>query len=244
MSLDEKVTKHPAYGSIGIHRVQSTGMVLYDSPIPHQHYITITIKHAEDHRGLHHNRHYPSGHILEVSMSEAQFAQAITSMNTTGTPCTLTRMWDRESDEYKLVERLKLVRPDRETFEAEVKEATAKVHTQVKDAQDALAEIMKRGGTVRKGDLKKLQELLYHAEQDVRANLPFIQESFYEAMEGVTAKVKTEIVATAEAVVRARGLAVSDLLSEDAIKQLTPRMPSSSSHQPRGRSPSVTSTLR
>jgi hypothetical protein len=216
---DEKVTKHPAYGSISIHRVQGS-MVLYDSPIPHQHYITITIKHAENYRGLHQNRHHATGHILEVSMSEAQFAQAITSMNTPGTPCTLTRMWNRETDQYELVERLKLVRPDRETFESEVKEATAKVHTQVKSAKDKLAEIMQRTGPVRKGDLKELEGLLYHAEQDVRANLPFIQNSFYEAMEGVSAKIKTEIVATAEAVVRQRGLEVTELLSNDALRQL------------------------
>jgi hypothetical protein len=220
MSDDEKVTKHPAYGSISISRRQSNGTVLYDSPIPHHHYIAITISHAEDHRSLYRNRHHPRGHILEVALSEAQFAQAITSMNTMGTPCTLARMWNRETDKYELVPSLELVRPERETFEAEVKEATGRVHSQVKDAKDKLEEIMKRGGTVRKGDLKELQGLLYHAEQDVRANLPFIQESFYEAMEGVTAKVKTEIVATAEAVVRQRGLEVTDLLAEGAIRQL------------------------
>jgi hypothetical protein len=216
---DDKITTHPAYGSIAIHRCQGT-MVLYDSPIPHHHYITITITHAEDHRGLHHNRHHPTGHILEVSMSEAQFAQAITSMNTVGTPCTLTRMWDRKTDKYEMVERLKLVRPDRATFEAEVKEATAKVHKQVKAAKDKLDEIMQRTGTVKKSDLKELESLLYHAEQDVHLNLPFIQNSFYEAMEGVASKIKTEIVATAEAVMRQRGLEMTELASAEALRQI------------------------
>jgi hypothetical protein len=220
MSNEYTAHKHPAYGSIAIHRCQSNGSVLYDSPIPHHHYIAITIKEAEDMRGLHHNRHQPGTAIVEIEMSEAQFAQAITSMNTSGTPCTISRRWDMGTGKYALVERLKLVRPDRETFEAEVKEATEKVHSQVKDAKDALENIMQRGGTVRKGDLKELQSLLYHAEQDVEANLPFIQRSFYEAMAEVEAKVKTEIVATAEAVVRQRGMEMGELLSSGALKQL------------------------
>ena len=146
-------------------------------------------------------------------------------MNSSGTPCTLSRVIDPETGKLTSVPRLEEVEPERETFESEVKAATEKIAAKTKEALSTLASVME-GKTVKKGDLKQVKDLLASAHQDITANLPFIQQSFYEAMEGVTSKVKTELYATAESIVRERGLAgTHELMGEGSLKQLGERTP-------------------
>lgn len=65
---------------------------LFMSPLRHENRISITIGEAEHVRSLSTDAHYAGRQIIEVQMSEAQFAQFITnSMNHSGAPCTITR---------------------------------------------------------------------------------------------------------------------------------------------------------
>lgn len=214
---DTKITKHPAFGSINISRCQGS-VALYDSPIRHMQFIAITISKAEDHRNLNQHWHFATNELVRIEMSEAQFAEAITSMNTSGTPCTLARYIDPVTKEL-VTPQLKLVNPDRETFEAEIKEATKQTAERAQAALKALDEILS-SKSVKKGDLANVRALIFKTAQDLDDNLVFIQRQFYEAMEKVESKVKTELVATAEALVRSRNLDAKALWDADAMKAL------------------------
>ena len=86
--------RHPAYALLQVSRL-SGNATLFDSDFKHQHYITLRIKKAEVDRHLSNDWiHEASGAAYaEISLSESQWATAISSLNSgTGTPCTLERI--------------------------------------------------------------------------------------------------------------------------------------------------------
>jgi hypothetical protein len=84
---------HPSFGLVSISRVSGSRR-LFESPFEHQHYITLSISRADRSRtDLHYNHIMPCGEIVEVAMSEVQFAQMVTSLNMgVGTPCTISHL--------------------------------------------------------------------------------------------------------------------------------------------------------
>ena len=85
---------HPAYAQISASRV-SGHAVLYGSDFNHQHYVTISITPSELHRGLSYDRPHAllRGEIVEVALSEAQWAHFVSSMNQgSGTQCTVQHL--------------------------------------------------------------------------------------------------------------------------------------------------------
>ena len=198
---DEKHT-HPAFGNIQINRVQGHAS-LYDSPLHHGHFIALTISTASYRRDLYRRWHMPDEMVCEVYLSASQFAEAITNMNTIGIPCTLRHYRDNEGKFLSV--QLDAPDHDKQTHEQDVKDKVAGLVVKARAAKDQL-EAALDGKTVKKGDLKELQETLYKLHQDLESNLPFVQRTFYEAMEKVEQQAKTEIVALADHVVYSRGL--------------------------------------
>jgi len=104
-NADEAVEQHPAYAQIGANRV-SGGAYLYGSDFKHQHYITIQIHDSELHRQLSGDRAHSKRRLIEIAMSEAQWATFVSSLNQGGgVQCTLEftpeggRIWVRMSPE-------------------------------------------------------------------------------------------------------------------------------------------------
>ena len=83
---------HPSYGIIGAYRVTTgaPGESLFDSDIQHQQSVILRISKAERKRELQRDWIFAREEIIEVQMSEAQWASFVSSMNTSGVPCTLT----------------------------------------------------------------------------------------------------------------------------------------------------------
>lgn len=88
--------RHPAFGLIGASRGQygPVGATLFDSDIRHRHTVTVRISTATRHRDLSHDWHHADrrGGVVEVELSEAQWASFVSSMNIgDGVPCTIRR---------------------------------------------------------------------------------------------------------------------------------------------------------
>jgi hypothetical protein len=86
--------RHPAWGLIGASRVQSSapGAVLFDSDIRHMHTVVLRLHGAIRQRSLNRDWHGADqrASIVEVEMSEAQWASFVSSMNVgDGVPCTI-----------------------------------------------------------------------------------------------------------------------------------------------------------
>ena len=93
MSQDFK--RHPSFANLYIGRSFCSGkQTLFGSSIKHSDVITLKISPASLGRNLHEDHVYQeSVPYIEIDMSQAQFAQAITSLNQgEGTPVTLRRL--------------------------------------------------------------------------------------------------------------------------------------------------------
>jgi hypothetical protein len=91
--VDESgVESHPGFGKIGASRCQAggPGITLFDSDIRHSHTVRVRISGATRRRDLNHDWIYSSGGIVEVELSEAQWASFVSSMNVgDGVPCSI-----------------------------------------------------------------------------------------------------------------------------------------------------------
>lgn len=175
------VTTHPAYAQISASRV--TGDVnLYDSDFTHHHFMAITIKRSELHRNLNRDWHFDGQELIEVALSESQWATFISSPNHGGTPCTL------EYFNGKHVERLP--RPDATTeqFSAEIKE-------DLKDCVDAIEKTLQEIGELGLSKVKadKLSASLEKAKSFLTSGAPFIASQFNKQMERSVEKAKQEV---------------------------------------------------
>lgn len=86
---------HPAWGLIGASRVSAgpPGATLFDSDIRHGHYVNVRLRRATRHRDLHRDWKHGDEQLIEVSMSEAQWASFVSTMNIgDGVPCTIERV--------------------------------------------------------------------------------------------------------------------------------------------------------
>ena len=178
--------EHPAFGCVTISRV-SGGGPLFMSNVRHQHQIHLTVKRASMRRNHNQDNHYAEGEIVEVAMSNVQFAELMAGMNTgSGVPCTLTRVIGTGH-----IPGIKMENTNRR-FSKEAKarftELATQINTMVKSTQEALeaAKVPKS----RQGAILSPMEKL---EQDLRSNIPFMQSQFAETMEGIVAEAKSVV---------------------------------------------------
>jgi hypothetical protein len=200
-TLDEHGDEHhPAWALIGASRVQSSapGATLFDSDIRHQHYVVVTLRRATRKRKLNHDWLHPSSRqpLVEVAMSEAQWASFVSSMNVgNGVPCTLRTAegdWNVPGVPY----------------EPRLRESMAEVHTATDKAlEDIRAAFAKVKDKPNKGNLRDLEIAL----QNATPNVAFAAESLSKHAENVVQKARADIEAMVVAKAQQLGLEPGDL---------------------------------
>lgn len=195
-NLSDSVETHPAYGQIGANRVSGHHQ-LYGSDFQHNNFVTITIRGSKLMRGLSRDWYAAQDEYIEVSLSESQWAEFVSTMNSgMGTPCTVEFV--RGAGQLPAIERT----VDRRTqFANEVK----------KDVQQSLGhldELLQQidGLSISKTKKEELIMAARLARQDIEANLPFVAKSFDEHMETQTQRAKTEIHAYMTSTIQRAGL--------------------------------------
>lgn len=178
---------HESYACIRANRV-SGDAPLFNSALKHMHYVNVTISRAEQVRRNGHMRVHALNDLLTVSMSEAQFAEFITSMNMgSGAACTLTRL------NNKSVERPPADINTRKTFENEVQ---AKADEMQKDLEEALRDLdalLDRSKPATKGEMKIVRDRVAKAQREIAANMPHMMSIFAENMENIVQEAKMDI---------------------------------------------------
>lgn len=177
------VLTHPAFAQIRASRVSGGNTRLYDSDFTHNHYMTITIRRSELHRDLSRDWHFGKNEIIEVALSEAQWATFVSSPNIgSGVPCTLQRLQGEG-----VIPSL----PPRDlsaTFKKEV-------DTDMKEAVEFLdalsADIAKSGLSGKK--INALNGQVRMARMRITSSLDFVASQFSEHMETTTEKAKQEV---------------------------------------------------
>lgn len=192
----ETVTTHPAFAQIGASRVQGHTS-LYDSDFVHQHYMTITIRSSELHRSLNRDWHFGRSELIEVALSESQWATFVSAPNVgMGVPCTLSHINGRSvpglPDPASRVDQ----------FSTEI---VGKLSETVKLLDGALRDLGELG--LSKAKQERMAATLETVRRELKSNLPFVAKQFSEHMETTVEKAKQEIHGYMTNVVQRAGLA-------------------------------------
>lgn len=179
---DESVTTHPAFAQIAAYRVNGNTN-LYGSEFRHNAYMVIKVSRSELHRNLHRDWHFDRDEIIEVALSEAQWATLVSSPNVgTGVPCTLQRL-NRE-----LVPGLPDPQSRVDQFKTELREKLAKSIDHIKDAIAGIDD-----ANLPKAKAATLKGTFNHVLMELQSNLPFVADSFDEHMENTVESAKQEV---------------------------------------------------
>jgi hypothetical protein len=196
---DSKYDRHPGYGTIQISRWTGGGYSLFGSNLLHDGGVSVRINRAEKKRNLCNDWIHPIEELIEIQMSEAQFAHFVSSMNIgNGTPCTIQHVMGKSCGRV----------PDpslRGTFEAELKEHVARIGSGLDGLLQEVQTVVGKK-TVNKGDVKVILGKLTSLVQEIHSNLPFVQEQFEEAMEKTIEDSRIEIDAYVTNTLKMSGL--------------------------------------
>ena len=193
----EEIQHHPAFVQISASRV-SGGKILYGSDFQHQNYVTIKVRPSQMRRSLSEDNPFGANRaMIEVCLSEAQWATFVSSMNVGfGTPATLQSF---NGEDIPNIER----QPSRRhkfTEEAEAKTDATREHLAQLSA--LINTSSKLSGKDKKEMLWKIQSI----ERGLGSSIDFILKQFNEYMEHTVEKARSEIVGTAQAVLVKTGL--------------------------------------
>lgn len=188
---------HPAWGLIGASRVSSSppGATLFDSDIHHQHYVVVRLKRARRTRNLHRDWKHGDEQIVEVAMSEAQWASFVSTMNAgDGVPCTIERVgWEDMpgiEDEPRLAASID-----------EVSQAATKAIDEIRTAFDVYNE----GKTA--ANLRSLESAIKNAPN----NMGFAAQSLSEHAENVVQRARADIEAIVASKAEQLGIETGDI---------------------------------
>lgn len=189
MNSDEKTTTHESYGMLSMSRITcNKGIVLFGSSLTHSNTIILRIKRADEKRHLNKFWYHGREEIIEIEMSPTQFTDAITNMNTEGTPVTIRKVTGKRMEDppYENVF---------DTFNKEFKSDITKVLNNTCKIMKKTEEELKAPGAISKARRVELAELLYKVEQDIRSNLPFVHKQFLRQVSKSVSEAKGAIEA-------------------------------------------------
>jgi hypothetical protein len=191
----DSVETHPAYAQIGASRV-SGGVYLYGSDFQHQHFVTIHISRSELHRGLSNDWPHARDELIEVALSEAQWAAFVSTMNSgEGVQCTLQHVGRKDIPQLPAP----IARHDQFTDEA--KKTMADGLAKLRQLRDVIVN-SKLPAKAKEEQLRILDK----GVQELAENLPFVAEQFAEHTEGVIEQAKGEITAYISGAIQRAGI--------------------------------------
>lgn len=173
--LNSTVSEHPAFAQISSSRVSSSGKVLYASDFAHDHYMVLRISTSKMHRNLSRDWHMEDRNVIEIALTESQWASFISSSNVGGgTPCTLERIQGTE------IPQIAPPKPRKIQFTEEVDEALKGIIEKIDDLY---------AGAKTKTQANEIAQL----RQQFTSNLPFLAKQFDLHAENTVEKAKMEV---------------------------------------------------
>lgn len=205
-TVAESKETHPAYGQICASRVSGSA-VLYGSDFISQHYVSIKINRSVLNRGLSRDWPFARDELIEVSMSEAQWATFVSSMNHgSGVQCTLNYVHGEQ------IPPIAKRAARREQFSSELKERFKSATDEIKTMR-AEIEAMKISGKAKSELIARLNTI----DREITPNLKFVADQFDEHMESTVEHAKVEVASYIQAHITRAGLTS---LNSEKILQL------------------------
>lgn len=196
--------QHPAFGLASFSR-QSIGGVknhrLFGSSIDSFHTIRFTVSEAEVYHRLGADHFHDHKEIIELEMTEAQFAQLLTTMNSgPGVPVTIRRVNGERTPPLPdiPVEATKI----RDKFRDNVEEWSKQLRTTTAEIEA----ILSKKGALTQVEKARVVELTSTLVGKMEGNMTFLVDQFNESVDGVLVQAKAEIEGFINAAVTRTGL--------------------------------------
>lgn len=185
--MNRESKKHPSYGLVQFSRVQGNNSNFFGSEIKPNSYISLRITLAEEEKDLGRTWYYSRNKLIEVQMTNTQFADLITSLNMgSGVPCTIIefdnkRIEQDSTKEYKVDFHKRRMKNTSEEF--------------MKHVKDKLEELKTVSSKLSKKDQQVVQNLSSSIATMIEKNFPWYIEQFYEEMEQIAQDIKSNMEA-------------------------------------------------
>lgn len=198
----EKTRNEDYMGMVSWSRLSGGARPMFGTEIKTANPIRLEICHAEECRDLSRNWYFPRKQIVEIELSPIQWAEFLTSGNTSGVPCTIKQINNERMSEPK----------DTEIFN-DYNEEVEENFDKFKEIEDIVKGAIDSKKPMGMKDLSSLLNKIHNA----MANVDFVKDSFKEDMNKIVAKAKAEFNAYAENRIHEIGI---ESLKSDAVKFL------------------------
>ena len=210
-SETEYTETHPSYGCIGISHVSGRG-TLFGSEIVHQHFLSLTISEAA--RVVDEPREFVTSRreLVRVSMTQAQFAEMITSPNRgSGVPCTIERFTGDAGQPWANPRhggRPSPPDPDHYTqkYKSVMGERTGYISEGLKKAKEKADRLLSGEDKPNKANLGEIVAALQMAQLNLDSNLPYVMEEMEDGIEKRMATAVSEFESYVAFSLQAKGL--------------------------------------
>lgn len=184
---DEEVKRHPSYGVIGISRVNGH-QHFFGSDTKPDSYIDIRIKRAEQINEIGRSWYFGKERLIELRMTNTQFAEMITSLNQGGgIPCTLEFVAGEGKIEQEKEKEYKVDFHKRKMSE-NAQKVLERLNSQIEDATKSIQKLPKK-------DQENLNIIFSSLKRDLNQNFPWYMQQYYETMETVAQDIKSNMEA-------------------------------------------------
>ena len=188
--IDREYISHPSFGKITLGKPHGNSIKLFGSEVKHRSCVSLTVETADLVQDVHSDSVFGRKHVVELYMSEAQWAHMLSSFGDgSGTPVTLR--WTQENGHIEAP-------PDVPTMvdvqRREVENTVQDLGRQMQELEDRFS-LMLKMPTVRKKDLEALRMGMNVLRTHLFSNLPYYEQATIERMEKEVAKARVEIEA-------------------------------------------------
>lgn len=197
--------EHPSYGMLQFSRINNSNRrTLFGSSLDH-HYTTVRLRIAQGRRRHHLKRDWYSdaGRLpyIEVEMSAAQFAEAITNMNVgSGVPCTVV-----SRDAEMIPEPPKTVPVELQSIRDSHARDMEEVGRKLREAVGRADQILSKKNLTKK-DREDIVAEIRRAADHFASNQSFAIHSFQEAADKVVSSAKVEVDAAIQSMIQNAGI--------------------------------------
>jgi len=215
MDEDKKET-HESFGLVSFARVSCSKPVnLFGSSIKHHNTVRLTITRAEKHRNLARDWYYGREELIEVEMSQSQFAEAITSLNMgSGIPCTIQHI---NCERIEKCPEVNVRQVHSDEFKKRMEEHSADAKQTLAEIEELLESKKNLGKATKQHLYDKVQSLAKFATDSVT----FYEQQFQEQTDKTVSEAKGEVEAFVHNRVASAGIkALNDMPIVDVSKSL------------------------
>ena len=183
---NEKTYEHESYGMIQICRYRGGEKNFFGSAIPHEGGVSIEIFEGKHTRSLSSDWYFPKKKLVEIRLTENQFAECITNINSSPVPVTLKSIMGKKMEEPPQINK-------RDIFENEFEDSMKTLEEKLKNLSAKTEELLSQKKNLNQKERDVILSEIAAIRQEVKNNIPFVRDCFREAMDDIVLESKTEV---------------------------------------------------